>query len=110
MRKTRGFELHCAPSWWGKMVFWFEAMGGNVSKEMIYPNRIRGDPGKNHPPPHPPSITGTPADHLSQWVSFIVEHAATALKDTKKVAHATHSLKLCCPQKYLSLELVQQLY
>lgn len=62
MRKTREYELHPAPSWWGK---------NDVLKELIYLitglEVTQATPAPpTYPPPNSPSITGTPADHLSQ--------------------------------------------
>lgn len=75
---------------------------------MSYTNKIRGDPGRAALLPILPSITETPADHLSQRLSFstrLWQHS-----HTEKVAHVTHSLQGCCPQKYHSLECARQLY
>lgn len=94
MRKTREFELHPAPSWWGK---------NDVLKELIYLNRIRGDPGNPTtttttiilpiPPPSPEHQQTTCHNEFPSVSSMLRQHL-----DTKKVAHGTRSLKRRCPQ------------
>lgn len=70
-----------------------------MEKEIIYPKRIRGDPDKPTllvDPPSPEHQQTTCHNDFPSASNMVRQHS-----DTKKVAHATHSLKLCFTQKYL---------
>lgn len=73
---------------------------------MIYGNRVKGEPTILPTyPPLPEHQQTTCHNEFPSVMSMLWQRS-----DTKQVAHATHRLKQWCPQKYLSLESVQQLY
>lgn len=72
--------------------------GWKSLEEMSYTNKIRGDPGRAALLPILPSITETPADHLSQRLSFSTRHAVTAFTHRESSACHTQPPRMLPPK------------
>lgn len=104
-----GFQLHCTPYWLGKMMFWSGAMDGKVLKKWVIPTRLEVTqaelPSSPSYPPSPKHQQTTCHNGFPSAPGMLWQHS-----HTEKVAHVTHSLQGCCPQKYHSQECARQLY